>query len=418
MSGILLILTSGVTTAVLFLLARSGAGGSGWTTAAQLAGTFSLLGLSWSYILSVRQPYLEELFGGLDKVYKIHQWVGAISFVLAVNHPLWLMLSAMPANTLKIYLLPSASLPYSLGVGALYTLAALLVLTLFVDLPYRLWKKTHEWMGVVIVLAGAHAYLVPSALTENRLFEGWMLTWAGAAILSYMYKRFWYYRLSRQSKYRVESVEQEKETVVLRLHLNERSRQISFEPGQYAFFALSEGESREEHPFSVLAQSKERLVIALKTVGGFTLKLAQLKPGTEILVRGPYGTFSQATGKAREMVWIAGGIGVTPFATMAGKIRPEQQVTMYYTTSDGGPTVIREAFRRQSELVPNFQFVEHLTTRAGRLTAEVLQQAGKVGRETYYFLCGPQTMMASLTEQLTRRGVRRKRIIYEDFSLK
>lgn len=420
MTGLILITLSNIVTLGLYALAKINSGSAfvTWTSAGQIAGTLGLIGLSWSYILAVRHAWLEKLFGGLDKAYKIHAIIGATSFIMVINHPLFFILSALPTDTIATYLLPSSSIPYTIGVLALYLLLFLLFMTLFVDLPYKLWKKTHEWMGVVIILAGVHAYMVPSALTSFIPFTVWVLSFAGVALLSFVYKRYFYYSLSPQYRYTVEKVVRDGETIVAYLtHATPGRDEPRFGPGQYAFFSLP-AVPRDEHPFSILSQTPNRLVIACKTVGNFTLQLAQIRSGAEVIVRGGYGTFAQASLSARHMVWIAGGIGITPFATMAAALKPEQNATLVYTSRTSGPELITQAFRLHSVQRPNFRFLEHVTESAGHLTAKTLTRIAEFGSSTYFFLCGPQPMMETLTAELMHMGVKRKRIIYEDFNLK
>ncbi len=419
MRGILLIGITIVATVVLWGAAVTATGGVllSYRGAAQIMGILGLMGVSWASILSIRHSVLEELFGGLDRAYRVHHIVGGVAFILIINHPLLLVIDSLPANTLRTYLLPSPSLSYALGVLALYLLLILLVLTLFVDLPYKLWKQTHEWMGVVILMGGLHAYLVPSGLANFALLRIWIVGWGMVALMSYLYKRFGYYRLAQGARYRIEQVTREGEMGIIQLVHDGVGRPLNFAAGQYAFFALPDKE-RDEHPFSILSQVGARITIGFKTIGPFTYKAFGLKTGTSLVVRGPHGTFAQVTSTANEMVWVAGGIGITPFASMATAIRPQQHVTLSYTTQEGGPKMLTQAFRRFAEMTPNFHLIEHVSQSAGHLTAQVVLQKVAPSKQAYFLLCGPRSMMEDLTQQLIAQGVKRKRIIYEDFSLK
>ena len=164
MIGTLLIYFSLIVTTILFGVAKvefASLSPSLWQMGAQLTGLLGLALLSWSFVLSIRHPILERLFGGLDRVYKIHHIVGGVAFLMVLNHPLLLIINSLPMNSLKLYLVPGTMIDYNAGIFALYLLLLLIVLTLFVDLPYYLWKQTHEWMGVVIMLGAVHGILTP-----------------------------------------------------------------------------------------------------------------------------------------------------------------------------------------------------------------------------------------------------------------
>lgn len=419
MRGIALIGVSLSATVLLWVLSVTSGQGVliSFRGAAQILGILGFMGISWASLLSIRHAVLEELFGGLDKTYRIHHLLGGSAFILIINHPLLLIIDSLPSNTLKTYLLPGPTISYTLGVLALYVLLILLILTLFINLPYKLWKLTHEWMGVVILLAGLHAYLVPSALANFLPLKIWIISWGVAALAGYIYKRFGYYRLSAGANYRVEQITREGETVIARLVHDGVGRPLNFVPGQFAFFALPD-KPRDEHPFSILSQVRERIAIGFKLSGQFTHKAGELKEGAIVKVHGPFGTFGQILESAKEMVWVAGGIGITPFATMAMGIRPDQRVTFFYTSRVEGPVILTRAFGRFAQMTPNFQMVEHITEKAGHLTAQVIQNTVQLTSKTYVLLCGPKPMMEELTEQLVSIGIKRKRIIYEDFSLK
>ena len=101
------------------------------------------------------------------------------------------------------------------------------------------------------------------------------------------------------------------------------SRSTSVHPFELSFerqvFSIRAGESRNQfHPFSITSAPDEpTLRITVKAVGDYTRALRLLEAGAEAVVEGPYGSFSRGTGREPRQIWIAGGIGVTPFLSMA-----------------------------------------------------------------------------------------------------
>lgn len=420
MTGIILILLSAGITAWLFFQAKAVSPAlSSWQFFAQLTGVFGLLGLSWNFLLAVRHRWLESVFGGIDKIYRLHGIIGGGALILLLHHPLFLIVNNLPANTVSTYLLPGASVPYTLGILGLYLLLLLTGLTLCLDLPYWLWKQTHEWMGLVLVLGAAHGWLVPSDMAAFWPLKYWLAGWAGAAFAAFVYKRFLYYRWLPKNNYRLERIMTDGEIVVATLCPVSPIREILFEPGQFAFINLERPHRpRDEHPFSVIKIQHGRIMVGIKIVGDFTLALRQMPVGSLVTVRGPYGTFGQRARRAKEMIWISGGIGITPFASMVAAVKPDQKVTMFHSSRDDSPSAITGIFRYWSGKHPNFAWFHHLTGAMGRLSAEIIIAKVKITRQTYFFLCGPPAMASSLTEQLARFGVRRRQIIYEDFGFR
>ena len=157
----------------------------------------------------------------------------------------------------------------------------------------------------------------------------------------------------------------------------------------------------------------------MKRQGPFTRRLAKLQKGAPLIVRGPYGTFAEEMATCRQAVWIAGGIGITPFLSMAKALSPIAQVTMYFCARAMPDPVLTAPFARIARERPE-QFVWRTctTATAGHLRAKAILEETATSPQTRFFLCGPQAMMEGLTADLIAHGIARKRIIYEDFAFR
>lgn len=407
-------------TAFMFFLAKRASPASDvWQWLAQGTGIFGLFTLSWTYILAIRHSFIERLFGGIDKQYKLHHLLGGVSFLLLLHHPLLLILRQLPSNMLATYLLPGGIFSYTLGMIALYVLILLIVLTLFVDMPYKLWKQTHEWMGIVIIFGAWHGLLVSSDMSTFLPLTIWMSAWSVIAIAAYLYKRFLYYSLFSAKRYVLEQLQWEHEVVVVTLRAKTEQDAIMFQSGQFGFLAFDHPKSvRHEHPFSVIAHEGDLVKFGIKVTGGFTLQLAQSQIGTNILVRGPYGTFGQNIRATPRMLWVAGGIGITPFVSLLSALQTHQQLTLILSVRGEGPRLLIQIVRQLVSHLPQVSFVVHDTQQAGRLTADRICSYVSVAPGMRVWLCGPQAMMHTLSDQLYELGIQKKHISFEDFSFR
>lgn len=414
MRGLLIIIVSYVVTALLYFWAKTTDPASDWMMlVVQLSGLLGMISLSWSFILSIRHKILEKYLGGLDYAYKLHHLVGGLSLILLLQHPLFLVVRALPINQLSFYLVPGLRLDYTLGQLALYLMLFLLILTFYTPLPYRYWKWSHEWMGLVIILGGLHSFLVSSDTTYNMTILIWMMFWTVAGILSFVYKRFGYYIYQQKCSYSVSAVSLLGKLVIVSLKADDDIG-ITFSPGQYGFFAIPK-RPRDEHAFTIWKVEGNRIDIAVKVMANFTKKLAMLNVGDKIVVRGPYGTFAEKMKSTKHAVWVAGGIGITPFKSMLSTIREDQDVRMFFCAHVMPDPVMTEEFVNASLVLSNFKFKPCETGKTGRLGAkEILDDLADIANTTI-FLCGPREMMESLAEEIAKCGVRRSRIIYEDF---
>jgi predicted ferric reductase len=388
-----------------------------WQMLAQITGLLGLTLLSWSFVLAIRHSILEKMFGGLDKVYRIHHLVGGAAFILLINHPLLLIINGLPSNMLKLYLVPGTMLDYTSGIVALYLMLLLIFLTLFVDLPYALWKQTHEWMGLVIALGGIHGLLITSDISRYLPLRIWILGLAIIAIVAYVYKRYLYYYVTPAKNFRLVECRRDGDVLIVSVAPVNANYEMKFTPGQYAFLTI-EGQKagRDEHPFSVVRQENGVVQFGVKAVGKFTLALAGLPVNTNLTIRGPYGRFGEVAERGNELVMIAGGIGITPFVPILKELKPEQKAILFHTSKGICSPYIAEVIKAYTTQNPNLEYIEH-DSASGRLTARMIQEKAKMNNAKY-MLCGPVPMMESITEQLVSLGVLRKRIIYEDFTFR
>lgn len=420
MLGIISIIISSVVTAILYFLSKidNPRNIEGLFLLIQVSGLGASVLMSWNFILATRLKIIEKLFGGLDKVYKIHNLLGNFAFILAVNHPILLLISSLPYNSSKLYLVPNlTNIPYALGIISLYLLIIFVSLTIFVDLPYKLWKKTHEYIGIVIILASLHSLLVTSDISFYMPLKIWMMSINVIAIIAYLYKRFAYYLFIPKNNYTVLNITQEKNYLMLDLLATNPNYITNFRSGQFAFISLG-SDKRDEHPFSVLDQTGGSLKLGAKVVGPFTLLLSNLRKNEKINVFGPFGTFSETMEKAKRIVFISGGIGITPFYTMVKKIREDQEIVMVHSGRSNESNLFTNLFLDYQKSHTNFKFIIHNSDTDGHLNFQVLSKYTKLTSDNHVYICGPKKMMEDISMDLTNNGHLQKRIIYEDFTFK
>ncbi len=380
----------------------------------QIMALLGIMSLIWTFVLAVRAKVIEKMFGGLDIVYKAHHILGGLALVFLINHALLLIVGAMPENMIAYYLLPGTSLAYTMGIISLYIMLFLIILTIYVKLPYRFWKWSHEWMGMGIIFGGLHAILISSDTSRYMPLRYWILGWSAIATISFLYKRFAYYFVGMK-KYKIVRSGRDRELLVISMEAE--SVPIDFAPGQFGFFSIP-GKKRDDHAFSILGVDGSKLIVGIKVVGNFTEKLAALQAGSQLLVKGPYGTFGQKMKDAKHAVWIAGGIGITPFLSMAKAVREDQRVEMYFCAKVLPSKVITEPFANLAARNPRFVWLPCETTKSGRVTGKMIFEKTGLDKNASYMLCGPKEMMESMAEQLAELGIKRSHIIYEDFAFK
>jgi len=389
----------------------------------QIFALSSVVLYSINFILSTRLRFFEIFFGGLNRMYIIHHIVGAVAFVLILFHPLFIALSYafISIDAAVTLLWPSFdNLPVWFGIAALLVTIVLLFLTLYVKIEYDLWKKTHKFLGLGFFLVSIHVFLTKSFLDSNFPLKMYIYIFIVLAIFSFTYKTLLGRILVRKRKFTVSSIREVVKDIWEISLVPADKKPVFYHSGQFIFINPKVlGIANEEHPFSVVSKaSSTPLVIASKSVGNFTASLKLLTPGNTVLVEGPFGQFGWEYHPSPKQIWIAGGIGITPFVSMA-KSLPTEGITvdLYYTVKDNSEAAyVSELMNTVSENKNIHAFLQP-SKQKGRLSADIIKHNSQSFSEAAFFICGPPPMMKSMREQLNKLGIKNRKIYSEEFSL-
>lgn len=417
-----LIVFSLITTSGLFLLSKDNLLSQFSTPLLFFSQLTALIGttlLAWSYFLSARWRTMETLFGGLDKTYKYHHITGGLTFIFLLQHPLLLAINMTPhPSAVSTFFIPGPRLAYNFGIFSLYLLLVLLAVTLYLRLPYHIWKTTHEFMGLVIILGGLHAYLIPSDVSRFLPLRIWMLGLISLSVLAFVYIKFLYHRIGPVYRYLVSAVNYREE--IVEITLTPLKHHLKFKPGQFAFvkFPGLDPFDPHLHPYSISSPPQQNtLSFSVKILGDHTLRLRQLRVGQKAIVTGPHGQFLDYFPLTRHAVMVAGGIGITPFlSVLSASVQIPSSTTLIHSVS----APVNSPYHPQLSLlarITGFNYYLHNSLTQGRLTAgKILDIVRTDLAQAHFFLCGPVPMMNSLADQLISSGIRPSRIIFEDFS--
>lgn len=387
----------------------------------QILALWGIVLMSLTLILSTRLRVLENIFGGLDKVYGVHHLAGIVSFIFLLNHPLLLSIQSFPqVKASLLYLLPSSDLSYSLGVFGIYSMITAFIFMVFIKLPYHLWKWTHKLLGGAFLLGSAHAILITSDISTYiplRLWvEGFILL--GSAALIYML--IYYPLFGRKYVYEVERIERVLDIITIFMRPTTQKK-LRFIPGQFVYIKFQNKIlGNEAHPFSIASPPQEEILkLSAKIVGDFTLKLPALGRGDKAVITGPYGKFAVAAQmSSSNSLWIAGGIGVTPFLSMLGSqvFSPERGlINFYYTYSRKEEGVFTGEIQNLVQKLYHVRFFDWCSQEKKRLSLQQIKEQIDLSQLDAIFLCGPLPMMESLCKQFIEFGIPQKKIVFENF---
>lgn len=394
---------------------------SAFTSIGDILGLVGFTMFSLTLVLSVRISFFEDFFGGMNKVYIAHHFFGGLALVLLLFHPISLALSkaTISWSSAADFLTPGNDWSVNFGMAGLLFLMALLILTLFVKIPYHIWKWTHKFLGAVFLVAGFHAFTVPSDVSIDPVLKGYMYGILGLGTAAYTYRTLLGWLFVRRYDYIVQNVTEPGDDVT-EILLSPKNNAIKVTPGQFIFIGFkSKNVSGESHPFSVSQVLENgQITVSAKKEGDFTDTLPSLQRGDVGRIEGAFGRFSFNRYKNKNQVWVAGGIGITPFLGMAATlVKTDYTVDLYYAVHAEKEAVYLKELSELAKKSKNFRLFPVFTVTQGRLTAEVIQNATPDFLKKDFFICGPPAMMYSLREQLVKLGVQDSHIHTEEFTI-
>lgn len=217
--------------------------------------------------------------------------------------------------------------------------------------------------------------------------------------------------------------------------LLEKPAGFDFKPGQAMEVKLenppetdAEGNSRA---FSIASAPYEADIMFATRMRDTAMKrcLKRIPLGTELEVDGPWGDLKLHTRAARPAVFIAGGIGITPFRSMvmdAAKNKLAHKIWLFYSNHRPEDAAFLDDLTRAERENPNFKLIATMTEmekssrpwsgKRGFVTKEMLSEAiGDLSAPIFY-LAGPGGMLTAMHKLLIEAGVNEDDIRAEEFA--
>ncbi|UJH68837.1 ferric reductase-like transmembrane domain-containing protein [Allomuricauda sp. SCSIO 65647] len=363
---------------------------------------------AFNFLMATRARWVENLFGGLDKMYLIHRRSGIIAVFLLLAHFVVVPRAAEfnPGKPLGFYAL------ILILIGVLLSAAPIFKR----KIPYHKWVNFHKLMGIFYVMGVIHGILVDSLIKELPITRVYVFGMAFIGIMAWFYRAFLFRAFNKKMDYTVTSV-QDLGSDIVEIEMVPENKKLAFKAGQFAFFTFPAISKREQHPFTISSHPNEdNLKVTIKGLGDYTNGLAdKLSIGDKAKVEGPYGKFSTAYSKEREQVWVAGGIGITPFLSLI-KDYYTQKVTLFWCVSDENEAPFEHELKIAAEKNPLLEFVLWESKKRGHINVD--DMSIRKPKEKSYFICGPEALKKNIAKQLRLEGVKQQHIHDEEFAFR
>ncbi len=419
--GIALIIIACLMAFILSVPAASHTGLMTWLSIACASTAFVAMAIN--QLLATRWKFLEPLFGGLDRVYRVHKWTGITAFGLFMVH-------YFVTPDFQGKLLASALNNFAADMGEIgfYGLTALIALSIVkriprtkFEFPYHIWRQTHRFIGVFFILIAVHFLFIKRPFDGSALLVSYLLIFAGIGIVSFLYTQLRAFTHTRS--YVVTAVDKAHGATIITAEPVKGA--ISARPGQFAFIAAGKPGLREPHPFTIAGHDKGedgkmRLTFAIKPLGDYTTRLREgIAVGDRMSIEGGYGRFTAQRGGAKQL-WVAGGVGVTPFLAMAkaaGEMK-DKTIHLFYCVREPAEAIGADRLAAATQH-GNFTYTLHASDTDGRVNAELIKQ--KTGFDLNgadLWFCGPPGLREALVKGFKDIGVKLARIEFERFEFR
>jgi ferredoxin-NADP reductase len=208
----------------------------------------------------------------------------------------------------------------------------------------------------------------------------------------------------------------------------------TFKAGQYLDMTLldpsetdSEGNVRS---FSIAsAPHEETLMVATRMRDTAFKRVMRTMPlGTVVKIEGPSGDLILQNDFTRAAVFLAGGIGITPFRSIvhcAAKEKLPNRIVLFYSNRRPEDAPFLAELQSLERDNPKYELIASMTEmekshrpwngETGLINQEMLGRHLKGAADPIYYIAGPPAMVKGLREMLNKAGINDDDIRAEEF---
>jgi predicted ferric reductase len=420
---------------VIYMWWHDTAAASVWGAGPWLTAAGRVTGLVGTYLVVVevllmgRVPWLDRMIG-MDRLATWHRRNGEYSICLLVAHAVLTVWGyavtaheGIVGETKAVVLTYPDMLAATVGLGLLVLVGVLSARAVRRRVSYHTWYFVHLYTYMALALSFAHQFNTGADFAThplNRVIWAAMYGAVAALLVAYRAGR----PVARMLRHRLVVVgtvsEGSGHTSVY--VSGQRLNELGAEAGQFFLWRFLTREGWwQAHPFSLSAAPNGRwLRLTVKALGDHSAQMARLRPGTRVLVEGPYGGFTDRRRRCRKVLFIAAGVGVTPLRALfeSTPVGPGDSAFIYRAGALDELALRAElddiAARQRAPVHylvgPRYEHPHYLAP--GHMQSLVPD----VGQRDVY-ICGPPGFTQTVSSSLRALGVPLRQIHTESFEL-
>ena len=389
--------------------------------AGRLLGLVGFVLILFQYVFSSKIRIFERGIG-LDRLFSIHRKCGALGLTFVFIHPLLLFSSNLVLGYTPLF--PPLKVLGAFTLLFLIIAAATAMLQGMLGLKYEKWIVIHKVSYVVFAMGFVHSIFIGSDFYNRPLKVFWICMLC--IYITVVIHKFWHQLSVKKHPYKIVEVSQQAQNI---WNLSFEGKHLDYKPGQFMIVQLiRNGVVSEPHPFTISSSpTQDQLSICIKAVGDFTSTIGDTETSDKAYIDAPYGVFSFLNRDTQDLVFIAGGIGITPFLSMLRYIRDtklERNIVLLWGNKTEKDIPFRGELEHMEKEMVTLRVVHVLSGQEdwggerGWINAEKLKKYILEFERNRFFLCGPPTMMTSVEKILRDFGVEKDKIHFERFALR
>lgn len=393
----------------------------------QLSGLLAALAALGGLVLTARPAWLEHRVG-LDRMIGWHRITGmTAAFGMGVH--VVASLYAAGGGVTRMWagladLVTSADWFVAALVAAV--LFALVSLTswrrLRARMSYETWHMVHLAGYLAVALAFPHALFSGTTLGSSALARWWWIgLYAATAVIIVASRAGGIVRPALRPRTAISRIIPEGPGVASLVITGPGVDTLGARSGQFVGLrVLTRDLWWQAHPYSLSAATQPgALRLTIKALGDASTRTLEAKPGTRVLLEGPYGVMTIDQAEGRRVLLVGAGVGLAPMRSLLEASTPAQApVILARAHTDADLPLASEldqlARARGGAMIPitgsRSQFPDGNPFTAAALAANI----GDL-RARAVFVCGPTALQKRVCRELERAGVPRTQIHYERF---
>jgi len=404
-----------------------------------ICGTIAFTWFLNQLIIAARPKSVEKGFG-LDRMYRVHTQIAVAAVVLAVIHKTlfnggWAFGPAPDWLSLNLFILVTLVSLIYMGHSVLLKFEPIAKLRTGEDgkprISYQNIKLFHNLSVLAVIIVFFHIRGT-SEVNGNVSLDAYFTIYLILALAFYVYHKFIRSILLNKDPYTIRRVTADSTNIVSLDLVNAQNHRMVYKPGQFVFLsAQSSAVDREQHPFSISSSPghDRSFRLTIKDLGDYTSKIGAVQQGDTATIEGPYGNFTHTDlPSGTPLVFIAGGVGITPMISMLGHLsrhQPDTTVDLLWCARYRDDLIRYDEVQNISTAMKNLTVTPILSRdeewegekgRISRGHLEPLVTGPQSDPEIHFFICGPHQLMMDVIEHLKDMSVGSDRIHFEDFA--